>query len=195
MAQDARKQAVYEKRLAELNEEWEAVYSQIGRELDEVNQLRLKRQAQQLEQEIADVENQLNQLSDPADASVKLETFTDNQSQSSKYNIHIENATGLIIGDHAAVAQVFSSSDETSRSPDSSVATARLVKLSDLMAHYFNLEEVRDLCFRLGIDYDDLGGEGKSGKVRELVMRLELNGRLPNLLPLLKQLRQHVSWE
>ncbi len=45
-----------------------------------------------------------------------------------------------------------------------------------------NLEELRTLCFRSGVDYDNLGGAGKADKARELIMLLEKNGRLSDLL-------------
>ena len=32
------------------------------------------------------------------------------------------------------------------------------------LTEYFNEEELRDLCFRLDVDYDDLPGAGKAGK-------------------------------
>lgn len=113
----------------------------------------------------------------------------------SKYNIHVENASGLVIGDNATVTQHFSGAGTAGGTAIPSVDSARLVALADGVNRYFDLEEVRDLCFRLGVEYDDLGGAGKNGKVRELVTRVERNGRLPNLIALLKQLRSHVSWE
>lgn len=36
----------------------------------------------------------------------------------------------------------------------------RLTQIRDLIHKHFNLEEFRDLCFELGIYYDDLPGEG-----------------------------------
>ena len=139
-----RKRTIYERRLAELMEELEAVYVQLGQELNEANKLKLKRQADGLEQEIATLEEQLQQ---------------------------------------------FNTSSVAHADPEP------LVRLVDQINRYFNLREVRDLCFRLGIDYEDLGGEGKSGQVRELVMVIERNGRLPQLLTLLKKLRDHVNWK
>ena len=50
------------------------------------------------------------------------------------------------------------------RSPDRNL----LVQLREFLTEYFNEEELRTVCFDLGIDYDNLGGEGKGGKAREL---------------------------
>jgi hypothetical protein len=195
MTQNVR-QRVIEKRLIELNEELEAVYAQMGRELNEAHKLRLKRQAQQIEQEIADVENRLRQLEQPTDQLQSPDTkAAGSQGHSSKYNIQIQNATGLVIGDDAKLTQHFSSSGQPSGPAVPPVDTARLVTLSDLINRYFSLADVWDLCFRLGVDHEDLGGDSKREKVRELVKQMERNGRLSDLIALLKQLRPHVVWE
>ncbi len=53
----------------------------------------------------------------------------------------------------------------------------------------FDLEELRTLCFDLGIDYDDLPAEGKSGKARELVRRAERRSQLARLAATARRLR------
>ncbi|MFN2107592.1 MAG: hypothetical protein ACK2UJ_22130 [Candidatus Promineifilaceae bacterium] len=45
----------------------------------------------------------------------------------------------------------------------------------------FNIEELQDLCFAMGIDYEELGGAGKSAKARELVLYMQRRGRLGEL--------------
>jgi hypothetical protein len=196
MAVNARKKAIYEKRLTELNEELEAVYAQMGRDLNEAHKLRLKRQGQQIEQEIAGAENQLRQLEQSAHQLQAPDTkAAGSQGSSSKYNINIQNATGLVIGDDARVTQHFSGGRKSPGSAVPPVDTARLVTLTDLINRYFGLADVRDLCFRFGVDHEDLGGDGKREKARELVEQMERNGRLPDLIALLKQLRPHVDWE
>jgi hypothetical protein len=59
----------------------------------------------------------------------------------------------------------------------------------------FNEGELRTLCFRLGIDYDDLIGEGKSDKARELIAYLERRASLSRLMEVGKQLRPDISWD
>jgi hypothetical protein len=78
--------------------------------------------------------------------------------------------------------------------PAQAVDNARLVALADQISRYFDLAEVGDLCFRLGIEFDDVRGERKSDRVRELVKLVERNGRLPEMLSLLQKLRPHVQW-
>lgn len=52
----------------------------------------------------------------------------------------------------------------------------------------FDLEELRTLAFELGIDYDSLPGEGKAGKVRELILFLDRRGKLGQLLAEIQKL-------
>lgn len=62
------------------------------------------------------------------------------------------------------------------RPPGEVDAVALLGKLQRL-----NLEEVRTLVFELGVDYDDLAGETKTGKLRELLLYLQRQDQLPRL--------------
>ena len=68
-------------------------------------------------------------------------------------------------------------------------------KLHRLLTAHFDAEELRTLCFDLLIDYDDLRGEGKASKARELVTYLERRGRIDDLVAIVNQLRPHVDWE
>ncbi len=45
----------------------------------------------------------------------------------------------------------------------------------------FDGEELRELCYRLSIDYDDLRGEGKGAKARELILYCQRHGRIAAL--------------
>lgn len=72
--------------------------------------------------------------------------------------------------------------------------TGRLAQLRQNLAEYFSDSELRDVCFDLGASYDDLGGEGKADKARELVTHLDRRGRLEELVALCSRLRPHVSW-
>ena len=61
--------------------------------------------------------------------------------------------------------------------------------LRPILVDRFDLEELRTLCFDLGVDYDSLRGEGKEAKARELVGYIERRGRLDELETRIKQLR------
>jgi len=68
------------------------------------------------------------------------------------------------------------------------------VRLRRLIADHFDIEELRTLCFDLGVDYDDLRGEGKTGKVRELVAHFERRGLVHELIEACKRERPNVRW-
>jgi len=70
-----------------------------------------------------------------------------------------------------------------------------LAKLRHELIRCFDENELRDLCFDLGVDYESLPGEGKRAKVRELIVYLERRGRLPELVKMGRELRPDVSWE
>lgn len=64
-----------------------------------------------------------------------------------------------------------------------------------LVSQHFDVEELRTLCFDLNIDYDTLRGEGKEARVRELAALFRRNGRLPELIEVLTNMRPHVPWQ
>ncbi len=66
--------------------------------------------------------------------------------------------------------------------------------LRAIVAHY-NREELKTLCFSLGINYDELGGEVLSAKARELLAYLDRRGRIPDLIATGKRLRPDVAWD
>lgn len=70
----------------------------------------------------------------------------------------------------------------------------RMVGVRVKLASYFSLEELYNLCFDLGVDYEDLPGGTKSGKARELVAFCERHQRIEPLLARSRELRPHVLW-
>jgi hypothetical protein len=58
---------------------------------------------------------------------------------------------------------------------------ALLVTLHDILTTHFNNEELRDLCFKLGIDHEWLPAGGKINTARELVQYCERHGRVIEL--------------
>ena len=60
-----------------------------------------------------------------------------------------------------------------------------------LIQDQFNLEELRILCFDLGIDYEELGeGIGKSGRILSLIQHINQQERLPMLIDTLQAERR-----
>jgi hypothetical protein len=67
-------------------------------------------------------------------------------------------------------------------------------QIRDLIHQHFDLEEFRDLCFRLGVGYDDLRGENLPGRIRDLVLSLNREQRMDDLLTFCAHLRPEVEW-
>ncbi len=61
--------------------------------------------------------------------------------------------------------------------------------------NHFNEQELRNLCFDLNIEYDDLGGNTKAGKVRELLAYVGRHGFTAALHKYLKKVRPHILWD
>ena len=62
----------------------------------------------------------------------------------------------------------------------------------ELINQSFNLDEIKTLCFDLGVDYDDIPGEAKEGKIRELISYFGRRQELDRLLAKLQELRPRI---
>lgn len=63
------------------------------------------------------------------------------------------------------------------------------------MQELFDFQELRELTFDLGLDYEVLGeGLGKPERIIKLIEYMVRNGRLPDLLTGLKDARPHFNW-
>lgn len=72
------------------------------------------------------------------------------------------------------------------------VQERNLVELRNKMTDKFSDQEIRDICFELPepkVDYDDLPGEGKTVKIRELIQKLDRLGRIPELIKICQDKR------
>jgi hypothetical protein len=69
-----------------------------------------------------------------------------------------------------------------------------LIHVRKQLEEYFDLNELKTLCFELGIDYEAIAGETKPDKSRELVKYAYRNGRIPELLKQCQQSRPEVNW-
>lgn len=66
--------------------------------------------------------------------------------------------------------------------------------LHQAIDEYFSLEELQELCVSLGIEYQNLPGEIRRAKARELVALVERSGRTGELLEQLQGMRPNVDW-
>ncbi len=65
--------------------------------------------------------------------------------------------------------------------------TAEAPPLPKLIADKFDLTGIRTLCFDVGLDFDDLGSPGRSGKAHDLFGKAERLGRLDTLVKAMAQ--------
>jgi len=69
-----------------------------------------------------------------------------------------------------------------------------LTELRQQITEHFDGEELRTLCFDMGVDYDTLRGEGKEAKVRELVAFFERRGAIAELVRKCSEQRPNAVW-
>jgi tetratricopeptide (TPR) repeat protein len=69
------------------------------------------------------------------------------------------------------------------------------VRLRQELAEHFSEEELRTLCFDLGLDYENLPAQGKVGKARELIAEVERGESVAKLVELCRRARPNVLWE
>ena len=68
------------------------------------------------------------------------------------------------------------------------------ITLFETLGKHFSEQELKTLCFYLDIDYDDLPGEGREDKARELVKYIERHGRIHEFVEMGKRVRPGISW-
>lgn len=68
------------------------------------------------------------------------------------------------------------------------------VQLRDILIQYFSLDELKELCFDLGVDYEQLPGESKGAKARELVQYVDRRGQRRQLIDRCYQIRPQATW-
>jgi uncharacterized protein YuzE len=68
------------------------------------------------------------------------------------------------------------------------------VKLWHLLNQTFSAGDLKGLCFELAIDYDDVEGNTRSEKARELITYCSRRGRVEDLLAKAQELRPHLNW-
>lgn len=68
------------------------------------------------------------------------------------------------------------------------------LKLRDNLAALFDSKELKELCFELDIDYEDLAGESRKAKILDLVAYCERHNLLIDLKAEISRLRPHASW-
>lgn len=62
------------------------------------------------------------------------------------------------------------------------------------LSDYFSFDDVKTLCFKLGVDFDELEGQAKQGKIRELIILANRRDILASLFELVLRENPNVSW-
>jgi hypothetical protein len=62
------------------------------------------------------------------------------------------------------------------------------------IVEHFDDEELRTLCFDTDVDYDNLRGQGKEAKARELIDYMQRQGRLGDLIDACRKTRPRIDW-
>lgn len=84
------------------------------------------------------------------------------------------------------------SMNEQQETPTSAISP--IYELQSLLATHYNLQELRTLALRFNLDLEDVGGETRADKARELTLLFARQNRLPALLAALQEERPHVNW-
>lgn len=68
-----------------------------------------------------------------------------------------------------------------------------LIQLKNILDDRFSLAEIKDLCFDLKVNYDDLGAGGLSERIIELIQHLENRGQTHKLVKLISKYRPDID--
>jgi len=88
----------------------------------------------------------------------------------------------------------FTSSASSIPDYESSFSGGFRADLRRKVATYFNDDEIKSLCFDLGIEYENLAGETREAKARELVTYCERTSQVSQLANRCRELRPSVDW-
>jgi hypothetical protein len=69
-----------------------------------------------------------------------------------------------------------------------------LAQLRHILDVRFSDSEIRSLCFDLGIDYDNLPGQSKIDKVRELIAYMDRRHEVLRIAEYGERIRQDITW-
>ncbi len=79
--------------------------------------------------------------------------------------------------------------------PDHNPMTTQLSKIYEFTTSYYSLEELRTLCFEMGVEFENLGGRTRNGKARELVLHMGRGRQLPTLFEAFQATRPNLFEE
>lgn len=72
---------------------------------------------------------------------------------------------------------------------------AQRIRLLTQMQESFSIDELRTVCFRMGVDHEDLPQGTKLELIRNILEEADRTGRISFLIVVLTQLRPGIEWE
>ena len=93
----------------------------------------------------------------------------------------------LTFQEYLCAREIAESGDRLSSAVALPAVTMNRTQLYRIVDRRFDEEELRTLCFRLGLDYDDLPGRSQGSKARELVALFDRRGQLTVLADAVEQ--------
>lgn len=86
---------------------------------------------------------------------------------------------------------------QTNRNDESQLALQQQNHLFDNMVRSFSQSDLQTLMFRLGNNpaYEDIAGNTRDAKIRELIIKFEQLQRIPDLIEKLNEIRPQVTWD
>jgi len=85
--------------------------------------------------------------------------------------------------------------DTTSTTATQSDYVSQRAALRLKLVNNFGEEELRTLCFDLGVDYESISDDNKDIFVRELLILFDRRGNLKQLIAYCRRLRPNIDWE
>jgi hypothetical protein len=76
--------------------------------------------------------------------------------------------------------------------PLTTLDTSKYNEIYHILSKYYNDQELRTLCFTLGVEYENLPFSGRSNKARELVTLMDRNGHIAELEAQVRKDRPHL---
>jgi hypothetical protein len=160
----------------------------------------LQIEVEEKRRQIAELEARLGGA-DPAHSATPSAFDQRGQTVGSQTNIIVSGSGAVAVGDGAVAAgaggiavggSVVGSAAPPANAPDLA-PSPEATRLRHILKSRLTLEELRTVCFDLGVNFDDLGGEGLDGRARQLVLFLQKRNALPRLVEWLRRERPDVA--
>jgi len=112
------------------------------------------------------------------------------ESEAGNYDAFIEQLSKGVDGKVFDRASSTIDDTEKARGQDKT----QIIHLYDNIKESFDLNELRDLCFRLNVNYESLSGDNFDEKIRQMIFYLQRRNQISDLVQLGLELRPNVEW-